>query len=707
MTHQRRKLVLGALLALLAAGGALVLLLSRSARPLPNVLIITLDTTRADRIGAYGCRRARTPNIDRLAGEGALFSDCHACVPMTLPSHCTLFTGLYPIAHNVRNNGTYFLNPQAWTLAEALKPRGYETYAVIASFVLLSKFGLNQGFDVYEDALDPYELKHDYKSEIRADQVFAKFSRWFAGERAGRFFAWVHLYDPHDPYDPPAAVAKFFPDDPLGRYDGEIANADIYLGKIVDALRARGVLDDTLLLVVGDHGEAFGEHQERGHAVFCYRENLHVPLILRYPRAIAAGRKVAVRADLTDIMPTVLDLLGLAVPEEVQGRSLRPWLKGTAADPEREFYVESMYGREEKNWAPLTGIVAGGYKYISLPDPELYELKKDPAERHNLFKMKNILARELDRRLARLVAAGSRRGVKTSRELSASDRRELESLGYISAFSRRSEQTMDPKRGIVVDNRLREIRRLIKQEKADEAERQIRRLRDEHPGLSMPQWQYVVYELALLRRDSAGAVKALQDGIAAFPDMEQFRLPLASAYFAAKRYDKAEEQCRQMLAAHPGTTRALMLMAEIRERQGRLDEAGGFYAQALELEPQNAPLRIKHAELLLAAGQYPQAVAAYNQVLARPEAGNDPEMLLKVALLNAKYGTPEMAERQLAQAVAIRPAGKFFFNYALILAKNGKHDEALASMETAFGRYGKELNAEQRRIAERTLAAWR
>ncbi len=703
----KKKLVLLVPLLLVLVLGLFLVLRRGGKRIAPNVLLITLDTTRSDRIGAYGCRTAQTPNIDRLAREGTRFSNCHACVPLTLPSHCSLFTGLYPVAHNVRNNGKYFLNPGEWTLAEALQADGYDTFAVVAAFVLLSKFGLGQGFAAYDDTLNPYEMAHNFKSEIRADQVYSKFEHWFSGKRDGKFFAWVHFYDPHDPYNPPEEIAKRFKNDPLSRYDGEIAYMDIYVGKIISDLQSRGVLDDTLLVVVGDHGEAFGEHQEHGHPIFCYRENIQVPLILRYPRRIAKGKTVEEPVDLTDIMPTVLQLLGLKVPATVQGRSLLPLLKKSSTSMERTFYFESMYGREEMNWAPLTGVISKDFKYISLPGPELYDLRNDRLEKNNLFKMKNILARDLDKKLARFIAANSRRGGKTERELSDRDREELQALGYISSFSREATRSVDPKQGIVVTNRLRKIDRMLKKENVAQAEKDLQSLFTEYPQVRMPFMINLMYKLLMLKGDANAAMNCLLKGIAEFPDAEQFRLNLALTLFDMKRYDKSENRCRELLAMNPKYTRVVILLGEIREKQDRLAEALDFYDQALRLEPENVSLRIKYAELLITMKKYEQAVVAYNQVLENKEPGSKPELLLKVALLNTRYGTLQQAEQQLARAVALKPEGKFLFNYALVLARNGKMELARDNMEVAFDRHNQQLTPEQRQIAEKMLAAWR
>jgi len=220
-----------------------------------NLLIITLDTMRADRIGAYGYEKANTPHLDDLAKNGIMFADCYSPVPVTLPAHCSIFTGRYPLGHRVRDNGTFLLSDAEITLAEMMKNKGYDTYAVVASFVLLAKFGLNQGFSVYDDSLDANELLRNFYSEITADIVYAKFEQWFRNREEKSFFAWVHFYDPHLPYAPPEEyrVGKNILDD---LYDGEVAFTDFYVGKIIQDLENDDMLKNTLIVIVGDHGEA-------------------------------------------------------------------------------------------------------------------------------------------------------------------------------------------------------------------------------------------------------------------------------------------------------------------------------------------------------------------------------------------------------------------------------------------------------------------
>jgi len=701
-----KKIVLAILLLLLAGSGLFLLLRKGGAGTAWNVLLITLDTTRSDHMGAYGYPAAQTPNFDRLAKQGILFENSYACVPLTLPSHSALFTGRYPIANNVRNNGSYFLPENEITLAEVLRDRGFDTRAVIASFVLLSKFGVNQGFSLYDDSLDTHEMIRNYKSEIPAEQVYEKFSGWLGQNTGKRFFYWLHFYDAHTPYQPPPEFAKRFPSGPKGLYDGEIAYTDVWVGHVIEDLRRRGLLERTLVIITGDHGEAFGEHVEKGHGIFCYQETLKVPLIFYAPKLVGKPRRVSARVNLTDVMPTMLELLKVEIPRPVQGRSFLGLLKGHAEKEERTFYFESLYGREEMNWAPLTGLLYRDFKYISLPEPELYDLHADRGEKLNLFLKKNLVARDLDKRLARFVADHSQRGGETRRELSAGDKEQLQALGYISAFSSQAATNLDPKKGVLIDERLKELSQLIAQKKATEAETGLRQLLAENPGLKMPHIYNMMYKINMIKKDYAAALNSLKQGVEDFPDIESFRQTLALSLFDMKKYDKAEKRCREILAKNPKATRAYILLGEIREKQDRSAEAISYYAQALAIEPQNVSLRIKYAELLIISKRYEQAVAAYNQLLENEEAAGQPELLLKVALLNTRYGSLKDAEQMLARAAAIKPEGKFFFNYALVLAKNGKIEQALANMKTAVSSHAAELSADQLRIAKEALAAW-
>ena len=350
-----------------------------------NLLLITIDTLRADRLGVYGDTQAETPRLDALARSGVRFVNSYSHVPLTLPSHGSLFTGRYPFTHGVRNNGNYFLPDEEVTLAELMAQRGFATRASVATYILSAKFGLGQGFASYDDALTGGDLIRGFSSEVPADQISAGFGNWLRDQPLDQpFFAWVHFYDPHQPYRPPTPFAERFAEDP---YRGEVAFVDREVGTLLDALAAREITEKTIVVVTSDHGEGFGEHGEVGHGLLAYEEDLRVPLIF------AAGSQLTPktihrRVRLVDLMPTLLDLYRIEPPSGMQGESFASWLttpSGPAADPERDVYFESMLGREENNWAPLTGLIVGPHKYFSLPERELYDLEQDPDESENLF----------------------------------------------------------------------------------------------------------------------------------------------------------------------------------------------------------------------------------------------------------------------------------------------------------------------------------
>ncbi len=350
--------------------------------PQANILLVTLDTTRPDRLGAYGYPKAVTPEIDRLARDGALFENAYSPVPMTLPAHTTILTGTTPVFHGIRLNGKQVLSPEAVTLAKVLKSSGFSTAAFVSSFVLDSRFGLDQGFDYYGDRMEEPGQVKNLESERRAGTVFGDFAAWLERRPAGRFFAWVHFYDPHYPYAPPEPYRS----DPRlpDPYDGELAVMDHYVGEILRRLADKGLADSTLVILAGDHGEAFGEHGEtNGHTIFAYEENIRVPLIIWGARGFPRGLRIAGRAGLDDIFPTVLDFLKIKMPPSVQGRSLVPLLNGRRL-PDRDLVFESRYFQDVLGCAPLRGLISGPFKFIDLPRPELYDLSTDAAESTSL-----------------------------------------------------------------------------------------------------------------------------------------------------------------------------------------------------------------------------------------------------------------------------------------------------------------------------------
>ena len=346
-----------------------------------DVVVITLDTTRADRLGCYGNKSGLTPNIDALAKDGVLFTHATTPVPMTLPSHASYLTGLVPPNHGARLNGTYRLDDGHRTLAELFKDTNYATGAVIAAFVLDERFGLAQGFDHYEDDIDPRAQFRGHFAERDATRVTDAAVAWLDGVTAKDdrpYFLWAHYFDPHQPYEPPAEFALRFAD---ALYDGEIAYMDAAVGRLLDHVKSKGRFDRTLVVVTADHGEGLGEHGENTHAFLCYESTMAVPMIVSNPKLFAGGHRVDDRVvGLVDILPTLAELCGLPVPPKIDGTNM---LRPLPAD--RAIYIESVNPRFNHGWASLHGLRRRDDKLIWGPDPEYYDLTNDPDELRSLY----------------------------------------------------------------------------------------------------------------------------------------------------------------------------------------------------------------------------------------------------------------------------------------------------------------------------------
>ncbi|MGH8459164.1 MAG: sulfatase, partial [Nevskiales bacterium] len=352
--------------------------LAAAAAPAPrtNVILITVDTLRADRVGAYGYSKARTPNLDGLAASGVRFERAFSPVPITLPSHACMLTGTYPMRNGMHDFSGNRLDPAMPTLATVLKAQGYATGAVVGAAVLDRRFGLNNGFDFYYDNFDFNRMLEtnldamERPGNLVMDQALA----WLRKNSSRRFFLWVHLYDPHHPYNPPAPYNTQLADP----YDGEIAFADAQVGRLLRYLKLGGLLSNTLIVLAGDHGEGLGEHGEKTHGFFIYNSTLQVPLLMKLPSSAVAGKKlVADAVSLVDVMPTVLEALRLPAPPQVQGRSLLPLLKSKGEADASPLYAESYLPRLHFNWSELRGIQSGNYRLIDGPKPELYDLSRD------------------------------------------------------------------------------------------------------------------------------------------------------------------------------------------------------------------------------------------------------------------------------------------------------------------------------------------
>jgi choline-sulfatase len=402
--------------------------------PPGDVFLITIDTLRSDHVGCYGYQWIQTPTIDQLAKQGIRFAQAFTPSPITNTSHASILTGLLPSSHGVSDFGVP-LTADHSTLAELLEKRGYQTAAFIGSVILDSKTlapGLDRGFEFYDNFPEKTETKSRWgRLERRGMDVVQRAETWLDGHRTGPHFVWVHLYDPHDPYEPPPPYSERYKDH---LYDGEIAFADSALGRFLNYLKEQHWYEGALIIVVGDHGEGLGEHGEDTHGIFLYDSTTHVPLIVKLPNEQEAGKVVEEQARTTDILPTILELLGIPAPASLDGTSLKSTLLGTEA-PSRTVWGETDYPLRF-GWAPLRSVRKDGFKFIEAPRPELYDLRSDPGEIRNAYVPWDSTVQKLRKELAKLSAKAA--GKPSAAAVAPSTTDELRALGYLSTADARS-----------------------------------------------------------------------------------------------------------------------------------------------------------------------------------------------------------------------------------------------------------------------------
>jgi choline-sulfatase len=615
-----------------------------------NVLLITLDTTRWDRIGAYGDATALTPNLDRLAGQGVLFEQTIAAAPLTLPAHSTIFTGLLPPRHGVRDNGGYVLDAKHRTLATALKATGRATGAFVGAFVLDAKFGLDAGFDTYYDKFDLSRQRSISLGTIsrKAGEVVENAMPWLDAHANRPFFAWLHFYDAHSPYEPPEPFLSRFRDRP---YAGEIAYVDSQVGRVLQWLDTRQLSNRTIVVVIGDHGESLNEHGEGTHGLFIYEATTRVPFIIKTPYSVPAGQRVQSVVRSEDVMPTVLELVGERQPDGIQGRSLALLFAGGATDLNLDAYSESLYARNHYGWSELRALRSGRFKYIATTRPELYDLERDPREERNLFDERRSLADRMAQELNR-VAAESGGEASGPSAVDPETRERLAALGYIGSFS-----STAPKPG---------------------------------EALPDPKDKIDIFNLMTSAHESKGedetdaAITRLQKVVAQDPNILDAWVMLGNEYSRKRDFRTALEQYKRALSINPEYDLATINLAHAYRALGESQAALLGYQRYLQKDPKNALVRYQMGELYMDLGQYDQADAAFRQALSddtRVAAARN--ALGAVAL---KRGDLQRAEQEIRAALAEKEDVKLaHFNLALIAEQRG-------DWRTAAAEYQKEID---------------
>jgi arylsulfatase A-like enzyme/Flp pilus assembly protein TadD len=587
-----------------------------------NVLLITLDTTRADYLGCYGRTAAQTPALDRLAREGVLFRRCSTCTVQTLPSHCTIMTGLYPYVHGVRRNGTDQLPSGALTLAETLKKAGFATAAAIASYVLDPRFGIAQGFDTYHAVPAPQAGGDPAGAQRKGDMVAddaLNLLRTLAGQR---FFLWVHFYDPHYPYESPRVPDRESP----AAYADEITFMDAQIGRLVEELRRLKLDENTLIVLVGDHGEGLNDHDEFEHRFFAYETTLHVPLIMYCPGLMPAGRQVRGLVRTLDIAPTILDLIGAPTLPDAQGVSLKPLVSGRTEDLQLAAYGEALETHTLFRLSRLRTLTVGNWKYILSEQPRLYDLSKDPGELQDVSAEDPDVAAALRNQLHTLLAeapppiAGDTHVDPTSSEIAR-----LQSLGYMSVVTDPNESGLaerdlfeptgtDPHPYAAVLSVYERAGDALGHGRFPEAERGLRRVIEALPDAPAPP-RDLAYALGQQGKFD-DAIQMYERALALAPADAHTRVQYASQLMDAQRWEAAIAQANLVLAQMPDDFSAHSMLGVAYATLGRMDEAQVQLEMAVRAEPRNINAVYTLGQVYAKRGLFPQAAECFRKVLA-------------------------------------------------------------------------------------------
>lgn len=607
-----------------------------------SVLLVTIDTLRADALGSYGNTRADTPRLDRLAREGARFETAHAHNVVTLPSHANILSGRLPLEHGIRDNSGFRFPQNVETLATLLQKRGYKTGAFVSAFPVDSRFGLARGFDVYDDRFGGAGANVAFHMEERpGPETVAAARRWLDAQGREKTFAWIHVYEPHAPYAPPEPFAARFADDP---YAGEVAAADAALGPVLEPLLAAGRDGRTLVVVTADHGEARGEHGESTHGIFAYEGTLRVPLILFAPGRVPA-RIVSDPAQHVDIVPTVLDILGAPIGEGLSGRSLVPAIAGKAAP--RPAYFEALSASMNRGWAPLRGVLRNGVKYIDLPVPELYDLARDPNEAANLAASSPQLLDEM--RAVLQSFRSSDPGVARAKE-DPEVRERLRGLGYISAASTKTKERYteadDPKTLIHLDNAVNEV--------------------------------IAKYSTG----DLAGALQLSRDLVARKPDMPLGLMHLGFLYHQAGDLAQAIACLKRALALNPEDMDVVALLGVYLSEAGRSKEALPLLEPYVRKTDADVEVLVAHGMNLAALGRGDEATASFERV--RSIDPSNAMALVNIGTVALMSGQADRAQALFRQALDADPGiARAHNSLGVIAAQAGRYDEAIAEWRRA------------------------
>lgn len=657
-----------------------------------HIILFTLDTTRADHLGAYGYEEARSPILDSLAEHGVCFSMCIAPAVLTLPAHCALFTGNYPARNGIHINGSGALSASAVTLAELLRDAGYDTAAFIAAFVLDARWGLKQGFAHYDDKIKQTNQRQFDIGKVQrpANEVVDSAINWLEGRRvhAAPLFMWLHLYDPHTPYDPPEAVRRQFPDTLSGSYDGEIAFMDQQIGRFLEFLKQKGLYENSLIIAVGDHGESLGEHGERTHGYFTYQASIHVPLIIRFPNNRFAGMRHNDPVSSVDLLPTITDLLGISPPATLHGMSLMASI-GRKGNSRRAVFSESLMPRIQFGWAAINTIVSGNEKYIDTPKAEYFMLHKDPGEKENLYSNRAIEAKRLKQMLKESLREFTQEKLMSeSADLDSDTLAKLASLGYTDLGAGQWNQTAadqfrpDPKTKLGVYQQIELAASHIAEEEYDRAVKILDALLKEESEI--PQVRLLLASTYLSQNNDQSAKKELDIILKDNPSHIQALIAMANILKTEGNDDRMIALCRKAISLDENNTQAYSLIGESLMNKNQYEEALPHLQRAFDIQPKLTQNHINLAACLIGLQRFDEAHEMLTQL--QKEAPHFPSLHYHLALIYHRQQMTDKAQEEYLLEIAHHPSSvPSRFNLAEIYYAQRNLPAYRKEMETIIG----------------------
>ncbi len=658
----------------------------------PDVLLITIDTIRADHLPLHGYDKVNTPHLDALAKQAVVFDKAAAHTPITLPSHTSILTGLYPPQHGVRNNGSYHARPALTTMAELFQDNGYRTAGFVSAFVLDSRFGLDQGFDIYDD--DLVDGRRQFSKfgvkDRRAENTVNLIIQWLDKKNSGgakRFFIWTHLYDPHFAYEPPEPFLSQY----AHPYDGEIAYTDQQIGRLLDDLKKRGRFEDTLIVITGDHGESMGEHGESTHSIFVYEGTQWIPLMIKLPKGAHGGRRVAGLVRHIDILPTVLDVSELKkLPADfiasLPGTSLVSRMSGAETSPVAESYAEAYLPLDQFGWAPLFAWRDDQHKFIEAPTSELYDLKADAKELKNLAAEGSADVEAFRRKLAEL-----QRGLKpaegigdTKEAMDEETKAKLKALGYVSdSEPSAGEQGKDPKEMVHLYELREEAHRYMENADYERAIPILQRVLQEDPTNPSTSSELGSVYAELQRWDDAAAQYQKAQKLAS--NRADSHRGLAKVYFKGmKKYKEAAGEIDAAFSLAPHDPSLFALKGDFLHEQGKMEEAAEAYKKAVDGGDQNASLFAGYSSALTNLGRLEEARDMAVEALRIDNENHIAHYNLGVIL--ERFGEPQDAIKSYREAIRVDPNANLlaYENLGNLLANFNQEAEAIRVMEAAL-----------------------